>query len=104
MRPDNGKKNWTENATDAVPWRSAQRGAKDAQKMRYRSFVDTDTKVVTRMKEGRGVKTEAVDPSYKLQVHDCNWRTDLKVESNFGNHASYTAGDATQAMRYSPLS
>ncbi len=60
------------NATDAVPWRSAQRSAKDAQKMRYQSFVDADAEVVTRTKAGQGVKTEAVDPSYKLQIHYWN--------------------------------
>ncbi len=50
-----------ENEIDAVPWQSAQRGAKDAQKMRFWSFVDADAEVVTRTKEGQGVKTEAVD-------------------------------------------
>ncbi len=60
------------NATDAVPWRSAQRGAKDAQKMRYRSFVDADAEVVTRTKEGQGIKTGALDPSDKLQLHYWN--------------------------------
>ncbi len=40
MRPDNGK--IQKNTNDAVPWRSAQHGAKDAQKMRYQSFVDAD--------------------------------------------------------------
>ena len=70
MRPDNGK--IEENETDVVPWRSAQCSAKDARKMWYRSFVDADAEVVTRTKEGQGVKTEAVDPSDKLQLHYWN--------------------------------
>ena len=72
MRPDDGKKNRKENATDAVPWRSAQRGAKDARKVRYQSLVDVDAEVVNRTKAVQGVNTEAVDPSYKLQIHYCN--------------------------------
>ncbi len=67
MRPDDGK--IEKNETDAVPWWSAQRGAKDARKMQHWSFVDADAEVVTRTKEGQGVKTEAVDPSDKLQLH-----------------------------------
>ncbi len=69
MRPDNGKKNRKGNATDAVPWRSAQSGAKDVKKLRYRSFVDTDAEIVNMTKADEGVKTEAVDPRYKLQIH-----------------------------------
>ncbi len=70
MRPT--MENSGENETNAVPWRSAQRGAKDARKMRYQSFVDADAEVVNRTKAGRGVRTEAVDPSYKLQIHHGN--------------------------------
>ncbi len=61
-----------ENETNAVPWRSAQRVAKDAQKMRYRSFVDADAEVGTGMKEGRGVKTGAMNSSEELQLHRWN--------------------------------
>ena len=70
MRPT--VENSGENETNAVPWRSAQCGAKDAQKMQYRSFVAADAEVGTSTKEGQGVKTEAVDPSYKLQIHYWN--------------------------------
>ncbi len=70
MRPDDGK--IEENETDAVPWRSAQCDAKDARKMQYRFFVDANAKVVTRTEEGQGVKTEALDPSDKLQLHYWN--------------------------------
>ncbi len=57
---------------NVVPWWSAQRGAKEARKMRNQSFVDVDAEVVTRTKAGQGVKTKAVDPSYKLQIHHWN--------------------------------
>ncbi len=67
MRPKDGK--IEENETGAVLWRSAQRGAKDAQKIWYQSFVDADAEVVNRTKAGHGVKAKAVDPSYKLQIH-----------------------------------
>ena len=40
------------NATDVVLWQSAQRGAKDARKMRYRSFVDAVAEEGTRTKKG----------------------------------------------------
>ena len=76
MRPDDGK--IEENATDAVPWRSAECGAKDARKMQYWSCVDVDAEVVTRTKEGQGVKTEVVEPSDKLQLHYRKERKRLK--------------------------
>ena len=72
MRPDDGKKNRKENATDAVPWRSAQSGTRDAQKIRYWSLVDTDAKIVNSKKAGQVVRTYAVDLSYKLQIHYWN--------------------------------
>ncbi len=104
MRPDDEKKNRKENATDTVPWRIAQRGVREVQKMRYRSFVDTDAKIVNRTKEGQGVKTEAENPNDKLQLYHWSWRTKLKAGSKFGNHASYTAGDTNQSMSYSSSS
>ncbi len=104
MRPDDGKKNRKENATDAVPWRSAQRGARDAWKMRYWYFLDTDAEMVNRTKEGQGVKTEAENPKDKLQLYYWSWRAKLKDGRKFGNHASYTAGDTNHSMSYSSSS
>ncbi len=51
LRDAAGRWKIEKNVTNAVLWKSAQRGAKDAQNMRYQSFVDTDSKVRSQNKE-----------------------------------------------------